>query len=90
MTRFVENTVWVVSKPVFDMRAKTQFNGSPMKLTLLLCEPDNSAPFEPYHSARHLGMHSGVEDNQAFNPWQRLEEKQRSNSARGGETIGDE
>ncbi len=39
MTRFVENTVWVVSKPSFDMRAKTEFNGSPMKLTLLLREP---------------------------------------------------
>ena len=45
---------------------------------------------DPYHSTCHLGMHSGVEINQGFSPWQRLEEKQRSGSGRGGEGVGDE
>ena len=37
--RFTENTVWKVSKPAFDVRSKAEFNGSPMKLTLLLRPP---------------------------------------------------
>ena len=60
MTRFVENTVWVVSKPGFDLRAKTEFNGSPMKLTLLLRDPTTlravpPTDTEPYsHPAKHI------------------------------------
>ena len=37
--RFVENTAWKVSTPAFDVRSKVEFNGSPMKLTLLLRPP---------------------------------------------------
>ena len=53
MTRFVENTVWVVSKPGFDMRAKTEFNGSPMKLTLLLRDPTMVRAVPPTDSAAY-------------------------------------
>ena len=47
LARFVEDTVGVVSKPVFDSRAKVEFNGSPMKLTLLLRDPTNLRAVAP-------------------------------------------
>ena len=37
--RFIENTVWKVSRPSFDVRSQAQFNGSPMKLVLRLRPP---------------------------------------------------
>ena len=39
MIKFVENTVWIVSKPAFDIRAKAEYNGAPMKLTLSMRHP---------------------------------------------------
>ena len=54
MTRFNANTVWVISKPGFDMRANTEFNGSPMKLTLVLREPTVVIPVKPTDPERLL------------------------------------
>ena len=39
MLKFLEDTVWVVSKPAFDIRAKPEYNGAPVKLTLSLRHP---------------------------------------------------
>ena len=86
MTRFNANIVWVISKPGFDMRAKTEFNGSPMKLTLVLREPTAVRPVRPITLASIVAL----KNNQAFSRWQRREEKQRSSSGCAGEGVGDE
>ena len=47
VARFQPNTVWEITKPAFDNRAKVEFNGAPMKQTLLLCAPTTCRAISP-------------------------------------------
>ena len=47
LERFVDGTVWEITRPVFDSWYKTEFNAAPMKQALLLQEPTKIKPVPP-------------------------------------------